>query len=108
MRVLGWAELVLGLAWGALWLLTLRRAVPLRFGADGSPDRIPWLVQALSGVGFGVLTLRAVWAVRRAGASESSAVAGLGLAVERLKELFAAQLCILLLAVAVAVLSALL
>jgi hypothetical protein len=103
MRVIGWFEVLAGSAAGGLWVLARLDMVPAAWLAAAAPDWRSWKLPALATLGFGLLTLRAASAVRRAARAAEPLSPETATAVERLKDLFEAQAILLLLAVAVAV-----
>jgi hypothetical protein len=105
MTILGWFEVLARAAAGCLWVLARFGIAPRESADAGAPDWRSWHLRALVAVGVGLLTLRAASAFRRVpGAAEppTEAVAG---AVERLKDLYEAQVGLLLFVVLVTVLA---
>jgi hypothetical protein len=106
MRVMGWCEVLVGAAAGGLWALARLRVVPREAVDAAAPDWRSWHIPALAAVGFGLLTLRAAGSVRTAARAAEPLSPQVATVVERLKDLFEAQAILLLLAVAVAIVTA--
>jgi hypothetical protein len=103
MRVIGWLELLAATAAGGLWVLGWLALIPPARLDAAAPDWRSWKLPALAVLGFGLLTLRAAAAVRRAARAGEPLPPETAAAVERLKDLYEAQAILLVLAVAVAI-----
>ncbi|HXG10839.1 MAG TPA: hypothetical protein VNK04_13860 [Gemmataceae bacterium] len=101
MGLVGWVELLAGSALGVAWLLAITGVAPRAAGSTPS-DWVFTPLQAVAGIGIGVLTLIAGRAFRRAAEVADGCPPAVAGAVASLRELYERQLWVIALVVGIA------